>query len=40
MTVGRRQVMLGTLDLGVTLVSGPRTARARKHLRHRAGGRH
>ncbi|HEV7464129.1 MAG TPA: glycosyl hydrolase family 28-related protein [Methyloceanibacter sp.] len=29
MTVERRQVMLGTLDLGVTLASGPRTARAR-----------
>ena len=29
MTVGRRQVMLGTLGLGVTLASGPRTAHGR-----------
>src|ERR1700693_1217517 len=30
MTVGRRQAMLGTLGLGVTLASGPRTAHARE----------
>jgi uncharacterized secreted repeat protein (TIGR03808 family) len=29
MTVGRRQVMLGTLGMGVALASGPRTAQAR-----------
>ncbi len=29
MTVGRRQVMLGTLGLGVAAATGPRAARAR-----------